>query len=69
MSSENENFENKLQKANQIIEQLSNSELPLDKSVALYKEGMKTLEAATKQLSDAKLEFEQIEATTGNSNG
>jgi hypothetical protein len=30
---------------------------------------MKTLEAATKQLSDAKLEFEQIEATTGNSNG
>jgi exodeoxyribonuclease VII small subunit len=68
MPNSDQNFEEKLQKTNQIIEALSTSDLPLDKSVSLYKEGMQILQAATKELNDAKLEFEKIESNyNGNS--
>jgi len=61
-----ESFEDKLQKTKEILEKLSNSELPLDEGIKLYKEGMKELNEATKMLEDAKLEFETIENSLNN---
>ncbi|BDY13795.1 exodeoxyribonuclease VII small subunit [Hydrogenimonas cancrithermarum] len=54
-------FEEKVEAAKKIMEQLMDPEIPLEKSVKLYKEGMKLLKEAGKILEDAKIEIETIE--------
>ena len=54
-------FEERVDVAKKIMEQLMNPEIPLEKSVKLYKEGMKALKEAGKILEEAKLEVETIE--------
>ena len=55
-----EAFEAKLGKAREILDSLSAPDLPLDKGMQLYKEGMALLNDATTMLEKAKLEFEEI---------
>lgn len=40
--------------------ELSNPEIPLTKSVEIYKMGLKELEVASKMLENAKIEFETL---------
>jgi exodeoxyribonuclease VII small subunit len=54
-------FEQKIQKAKEIIEKLSDSSLPLDKGMEYFKNGIKELKEASKLLENAKIEFETIE--------
>ncbi len=56
-----ESFESRLEKTKTILEQLSNSDLPLDEGMKLYKAGMEELKIATEMLERAKLEFQTLE--------
>jgi exodeoxyribonuclease VII small subunit len=53
-------FEAKLENSKKLLNQLSNPDITLSKSIQLYKEGLKELENANKMLEDAKLEFEEL---------
>lgn len=56
-------FEQKVVKAKELLEKLSNPEITLSDSIEVYKNGMKQLEEAQKLLDEAKLIF-----TTENKN-
>lgn len=56
-NNENINFEEKITKAKEILEKLSNPEITLNDSLKLYNDGLKELENAQKLLDDAKLIF------------
>ena len=56
-------FEDKILKAKDLLEKLSNPEITLSDSIDVYKTGMKELEEAQKLLDEAKLIF-----TTENKN-
>ncbi len=61
MSEKEMDFEEKIEAAKKIMEQLMDPQIPLEKSVRLYKEGMKMLKEATEILEAAKIEVETIE--------
>jgi len=50
-------FEDKIIKAKDLLEKLSNPEITLSDSIDVYKSGMKELEEAQKLLDEAKLIF------------
>jgi len=54
-------FEAKLKKANEILEELMKPDIPLAKSVELYKEGMRLLKEAQKLLEEAKMQIQIIQ--------
>jgi len=56
-------FEDKIIKAKDLLEKLSNPQITLSDSLEVYKSGMKELEEAQKLLDEAKLIF-----TTENKN-
>lgn len=56
-------FEDKIIKAKNLLDKLSNPEITLSDSLEVYKNGMKELEEAQKLLDEAKLIF-----TTENKN-
>ena len=51
------NFEEKIIKAKELLEKLSNPQITLSDSLKLYKTGIKELEDAQKLLDEAKLIF------------
>lgn len=51
-----ETFENQLKRLQAIVAELENSDVPLEKSVALYKEGVELAKACREQLKAAKQE-------------
>ena len=51
------NFEEKIIKAKELLEKLSNPQITLSDSIQVYKTGIKELEDAQKLLDDAKLIF------------
>jgi len=55
------NFEEKINKTKDILEKLSQKDLPLNDSLKLYKDGLKEIEEATKILENAKIEFKTLE--------
>ena len=61
MSEKKESFEEKIELAKKILENLSNPELSLDKGVEYYKNGIKLLNEAGKILEEAKLVYEELE--------
>mgnify|MGYP000290272294 CR=1 FL=1 len=54
-----QDFEQKLQEAKTILEQLNSPDITLEASVEAYKKGMDALKEATKLLEKAKLSIEQ----------
>lgn len=50
-------FEDKIIKAKELLEKLSNPQITLSDSVELYKNGIKELDEAQKLLDEAKLIF------------
>ena len=51
------NFEEKIIKAKELLEKLSNPQITLSDSIKVYKTGVKELEDAQKLLDEAKLMF------------
>ncbi|CAM3454442.1 exodeoxyribonuclease VII small subunit [Arcobacter aquimarinus] len=51
------NFEEKISKAKELLEKLSNPQITLSDSIKLYKTGINELEEAQKLLDEAKLIF------------
>lgn len=51
------NFEEKIIKAKELLEKLSNPQITINESLKLYNEGLKELELAQKLLEEAKLVF------------
>lgn len=47
-------FEKNLQRLDSIVQQLDDAELPLEKALVLYEEGMKLSEVCHKQLEEAE---------------
>nr|MBP6163475.1 exodeoxyribonuclease VII small subunit [Aliarcobacter sp.] len=54
---EQSNFEEKILKAKELLEKLSNPQITLSDSINVYKTGVKELEDAQKLLDEAKLIF------------
>ncbi|MCJ8326710.1 MAG: exodeoxyribonuclease VII small subunit [Campylobacterales bacterium] len=54
------NFEDKVNKAKELLEKLSKPDITLSDSVDLYKNGLKELEEAQKLLEEAKLVFTKL---------
>lgn len=54
---EQSNFEDKIIKAKELLEKLSNPQITLSDSIQVYKTGVKELEDAQKLLDEAKLIF------------
>ena len=54
------NFEDKIKQAKELLDKLIDPEITLQKSVEVYKDGMRELEEAQKLLDEAKLEFEEL---------
>ena len=54
-------FEKRIERAKKILEELMEQDIPLAKSVELYKEGMKELKEAQKMLEDAKAQIKLIQ--------
>jgi len=63
MAKEQENFENKLDNANKILETLMSPEITLQNSVKAYQSGMKELNDAQKMLENATLKIQEIKAS------
>lgn len=59
MSAKQASFEKNLERLQQIVERLESGELPLEKGVTLYKEGLSLASSCRKQLGDAKLTVSQ----------
>lgn len=55
-------FEAKLKQAEALLERLNESDLSLDESVKLYKEGLSNIKQAREMLEKAKLEVKEIES-------
>ena len=51
------NFEDKITKAKELLEKLSNLQITINESLKLYNDGLKELEIAQKLLEEAKLVF------------
>ena len=50
-------FEDKITKAKELLEKLSNPQITLNESLKIYQDGLKELELAQKLLEEAKLIF------------
>lgn len=57
MAAKKKNFETQLKRLQTIVESLENGELALEKSVALYKEGMTLSKECRAQLENARNEI------------
>lgn len=58
--SEKISFEERIETAKELLKELNNPDITLAKSVEIYKEGIKTLQNATKALDEAKLQIEEF---------
>jgi len=57
LEQEEQSFEQKIEKAKELLEKLSNPQITLSDSMELYKNGIKELDEAQKLLDEAKLIF------------
>lgn len=61
MKNNEESFEQKLEKAKVILDNLSNPELSLADGMKKYQEGISILKEATKMIEEAKLEYTKLQ--------
>lgn len=62
MSARQASFEKNIERLQQIVEQLESGDLPLEKGVALYKEGQELAASCRGQLESARLVVSQVTA-------
>lgn len=56
-------FEENIEKAKEVLDKLSASDVSLEDSIKHYKNGLKNLKDASKILDKAKLDFEELSNT------
>lgn len=56
----NDDFEARLERLGKIVEELEKGDLPLERGVALFKEGQTLAKACRKQLEEAKNEVKVV---------
>ncbi len=61
MSEEKKSFEEKLEEAKAVLDNLSKPELPLDEGVKEYKKGVTLLQEASEMLEEAKLVYQELD--------
>ncbi len=61
MSKEEVTFEDKLESAKLVLEELSNPQLSLGDGMKRYTKGLDLLKEATKMIEDAKLEYQNLQ--------
>jgi exodeoxyribonuclease VII small subunit len=59
------NFETNLERLDNIVRELEDADLPLEKALQLYEEGMKLSEACHKQLEEAEGRVEILRKRAG----
>lgn len=57
---EKDNLELNMQKLAAIVKELENGEIPLEKAVELYSEGVKLSAVCRKQIDDAKIKITEV---------
>ena len=62
--SKKKSFEDRLNKAKELLEKLKDPELTISESMKLYKEGKREIDEATKLLEEAELELEELNRET-----
>jgi exodeoxyribonuclease VII small subunit len=60
MSNENQSFEEKLQRLEQIVRTMEHGDVPLDESLKLFQEGTTLIESCGKLLDNAELQVRKI---------
>lgn len=60
-----ESFEKNVEKLDAIVQQLEDADLPLEKALRLYEEGMKLSEVCQKQLQEAEGRIQILMKKTG----
>lgn len=53
-------FEQALERLSEVLKELESDEVPLEKAIALYEEGMKLSKMCSKKLEEAELRIEQV---------
>ena len=61
---ENQTFEQKMARLEEIVKLLESGNVELDKSLALYEEGSKLASELAKTLNEAKIKIEEINTNT-----
>jgi len=62
MKNKTSTFEKNIERLQQIVEELESGELPLERGVALYKEGLSLSATCRRQLEKARLVVSQVTA-------
>jgi exodeoxyribonuclease VII small subunit len=53
-------FERALGRLSEVLKELESDDVPLDKAIALYEEGMKLSKMCSRKLEEAELRIEQV---------
>lgn len=53
-------FERALQRLSEVLKELESDDVPLEKAIALYEEGMKLSKMCSARLEEAELRIEQV---------
>ncbi len=53
-------FEQALERLSEVLKELESDDVPLDKAIELYEEGMKLSKLCSKKLEEAELRIEQV---------
>ncbi len=53
-------FEQALQRLSEVLKELETDDVPLDKAIELYEEGMRLSRQCSKKLEEAELRIEQV---------
>lgn len=57
---QNQNFENNIQRLEEIVRAMERGDVPLEESLKLFREGTQLVEACGKLLDEAELQVKQI---------
>ncbi|MBE0492415.1 MAG: exodeoxyribonuclease VII small subunit [Sulfurospirillum sp.] len=63
---ENSTFEEKLEKAKSLLQELSDPDIPLARGMEKYTQGMQLLQEATKMIEEAKLQYASLQTNEDN---
>ena len=64
MNTKNKNFEENMQRLEQIVRAMERGDVPLEESLKLFQEGTKLVETCGKLLDDAELQIKKVTAAT-----
>lgn len=53
-------FEKALDRLSEVLKELESDDVPLDRAISLYEEGMKLSKMCSKKLEEAELRIEQV---------